>query len=197
MEKRVNQFILISFAFYFSSCSEPTTSDKASEKLEPVNELAASNAIERGTQKIIDSLQTELQKHEIKFRSLEEASTGEFVEIESAKENEVYGFSYRAEIYLSEIYKSLYLTKIEYQGEGSQRIESTYHIDLDKELGISGEQTTDLQFVNWNSPSEFDIEVNGKAYSVKVVSVKEVKIKEKLPTTTPKRQSRPTASPAV
>ena len=59
----------------------------------------------------------------------------------ASKKNDIYGENYRVEIYLSEIYKSVYVSHIEYYGEGMQRISKSTRIDFEKMSGITNEQT--------------------------------------------------------
>ncbi|MDQ3291014.1 MAG: hypothetical protein M3Q05_06955 [Bacteroidota bacterium] len=171
--------ILTSLVLPFSSCNKVNSPNQELTKTNSFNQLNLLKSKVKYLNKVTDSLKTELQRQEIKFRSLEEASTGEFIENKTDKENKFYGFNYRIEIYISEIYKFLYLTKVDFFGEGSSRISSTYKIDLEKELNISSEETNDLHFVKWTSPSEFEIQVNNKTYTIKVISFQKVEIKNK------------------
>ncbi|RNI28718.1 hypothetical protein [Rufibacter latericius] len=187
MSNRIKLIFLSAIGLLFNSCLEATSTDNKLKTQGSAEELSSSKTYVGNTEKTIDSLAAELQRRDIKFKSLEEASTGESVEIESEKESDSYAYRYRVEIYLSEIYKSVYLTKIEYYGEGGQRIKSTYNIDLEKELHLSGEQTSDLRFVRWVSPFEFEMTVDTRLFTVRIVNSEKVETKEKLPTTTPKK----------
>ncbi|PSR55394.1 hypothetical protein AHMF7605_18730 [Adhaeribacter arboris] len=171
--------LLTSFILSFNSCNKVSPSRKKLTKLNPVEQLDSLRLTLNNLLKTNDSLKTELQRWKREFNSLIEASSGEFTDTEAKDDNEAYGFTYRIEIYLSEIYKSLYLTKVESYGEGSQRIGSTFKINLEKELNISPEETNDLKFIKWNSPAEFKISVNKKTSIIQIINPQKVEIIDK------------------
>lgn len=127
-----------------------------------------------------DSLNEALQDIKIHFKSLEQLSSGEFqyTDTSSSGYDNGYGYNYRIEIYLSEIYKSMYLTKVEYYGEGMQRLASRYRINLEDELNISYEATNNLQFIKWNAPTEFEFSVADRKFDASIVDSTNVQIKE-------------------
>jgi|GEM_PF-2599952 len=114
----------------------------------------------------IDSLEFENMRQNVRFRSLVQLSSGEFrrldVDWQAMDDDDDYGYNYRVEIYLSEIYKSLYVSKIAYWGEGIQRIASTIEVDIETLLGLSSEGTNSLEFLDWTNHNEFRVKsMNG------------------------------------
>jgi hypothetical protein len=116
----------------------------------------------------MDSVINELRVYKTRFKSIEYISTGKFRNIENG-ENEVYGENYRVEIYLSEIYKTIYISHIEYYGEGMQRISSRKQLDFEKFTGILSEQTNKLEFRKWNNYKQFELRLGNQIYVVKIV----------------------------
>lgn len=190
----MKKILIISFLIYaiLSACSdkekvEQSTQkhDKIKKELLELNDLntvlsylndSLSNFTEN-SQSIIDSLNYALKRKEIHFNSIVQLSTGEFQRIETEDEDGTYGFNYRIEVYLSEIYKSIYLTRIEYFGEGMQRISSSHQINIEDELGISSEQTSSLNFLRWNSLTQFQISIADSIYNLQIIEPFRVIIK--------------------
>lgn len=115
----------------------------------------------------LDTIRTQLFDYQNRFDKLEYLSTGEFKNIES-KDSDVYGENYRVEIYLNEIYKSIYITRIEYFGEGGKRITSRKRIDFEKMTGTTEEQTSDLEFLKWINDDEFEIKSDTQIYHIEI-----------------------------
>lgn len=125
----------------------------------------------------IDSLEYVVLRKDVHFRALEHLSSGDFQRVTAETEDDIYGYNYRVEIYLSEIYKSLYITKIGYWGEGIQRIEYTFEADIENLLGINSEQTNSLEFVHWISPDVFEIKTTEGVFILEILDSKEVQLK--------------------
>ena len=83
-------------------------------------------------------------------------------------ESDVYGENYRVEIYLYDIYKSVYISHVEYYGEGLKRISSRTKLDFEKMTGISGERTNSLEFNKWNDFNRFELKVGEQIYVVDI-----------------------------
>lgn len=135
-----------------------------------------SKEIERLESKI-DSLEYIILRKDVKFRALEYLSAGEFQRVEAETEDDIYGYNYRVEIYLSEIYKSLYVTKIGYWGEGIQRVEYTFEADIENVLGINAEQTNSLEFVHWIRSDVFEIKTSKGVYILEILDSRKVQLK--------------------
>ena len=69
---------------------------------------------------------------------------------------------------LSEIYKSLCISRIEYFSEGVRRNGKTMEIDTERILEISSESTSGLNFIGWSPPTEFDIAVHSNHFTMKI-----------------------------
>lgn len=128
--------------------------------------------------KIIDSLKYVILRKNVEYSALMELHLGEFIRLEDDDENKPWGYEYRIEIYGSEIYKSVYLTKIEYIGESVRQVGSKYEIDLDQEIGISGERTNGLKFVKWLKSNEFQLTEGDEIYTLKILNSNKVKVKK-------------------
>ena len=125
----------------------------------------------------LDSINAELKKYKTLFKTIEFLSSGEFRYIENEK-NDIYGENYRVEIYLSEIYKSVYVSHIEYYGEGMQRISKSTRIDFEKMSGITNEQTNNLEFNKWNNFNHFELRLGEQIYGVEIKKPNEFIISE-------------------
>ena len=110
--------------------------------------------------KLIDSLKHELSRQQTRFAGLTLALESDFISIEAADEDDAYGFNYRAEIYLSEIYNSLYISRIEYYSEGVRRVGATKEVNIEGLFNINSEQTSGLEFLKRISPTEFEVGVH-------------------------------------
>ncbi len=159
----------------FLSCKQTNTFDKGL-----VNDayLTKIDSIKN----VNESLVIELENQKNQFKSLEFASSGDMIETETISDTVAYGFNYRVEIYLSEIYKSLYVTKIEYFGEGMQRIRNTNSVNLVEKLNINHEFTNGLEFVSWHTPTIFEIKIHDKKYILTINSDETTEIKETIET---------------
>lgn len=125
----------------------------------------------------LDSIKAKLRDSQTRFNSLEYLSTGEFRYTEN-KESEVYGENYRVEIYLSEIYKSVYITHIKHYGEGKQRISLRTKLNFEKMTGVTSEQTNDLKFNRWSNYNHFELKLGNQIYGIEIVKPDEFIISE-------------------
>jgi len=116
----------------------------------------------------LDSIKVELRDYQTRFKSLEYLSSGEFKYTEN-EESEIYGENYRVEIYLNEIYKSIYISHIEYYGEGMQRVSLRTRLNLEKMTGITSEQTSDLEFNKWNTYKHFELKLGDQIYGIEII----------------------------
>lgn len=121
-----------------------------------------------------DSLSLLLKEINKRYGSLYQLSTGELQRLETTNKGDSWGYEYRVEVYVSEIYKSIYLTKIDYYGEGHRRVASTYEVDLEKELGLLGESTNSLEFKEWISPTTFQLATTDRVYEMSILGPQEV-----------------------
>jgi len=129
---------------------------------------------------IIDSLEYSLMRKNVEFSALTQLQVGEFQRLEEEDENGTWAFEYRIEVYGSEIYKSVYLTKIEYFSESVRRVGSTHEIDIE-ELGLFGESTNSLEFVKWISATEFLLATRDSTYNLEILGPTDVKVITKKP----------------
>ena len=113
----------------------------------------------------------------IRFKSLIQLVTGG-IRYTDNKNSDIYGENYRVEIYQSEIYRSLYITRIEYYGEGQQRISSRTRLDFENMTRKTEEQTSTMEFVKWIDFDEFQIKLNENKYHVEIVDSISFKILE-------------------
>ena len=124
---------------------------------------------------IIDSLEYELLRNQLKFNSLIHLSSGELFQNKvTEEENDFYYSNYRVEIYLSEIYKSLYITKIDHFGEGGLRISSSHEVDLEKIDNVNSETTSSLKFIRRIDFDAFEVCLIDKSFIFKIISPNEV-----------------------
>lgn len=140
----------------------------------PLFLLACNNEKNKGAEAQTDSLsvelasvKSELDNYKNRFKALEYLSSGEFRYTEN-KESDVYGEKYRVEIYRSEIYKSVYISHIEYYGEGVQRISSRSKLEFEKMTGISSERTSGLVFNQWIDFKHFELKLGEHIYSIEI-----------------------------
>ena len=142
---------------------------------------AQSNEIDR-LQSKIDSLEYVILRQNVKFNALVQLSSSEYrnldVDWKTIGDDDIYGFNYRIGIYLSEIYKSLYITKIGYFSEGIQRIEYTFEVDIESLLGINSEETNSLEFVQWVNQNEFEIKTTKGSVVLEILDSKQVRLKQ-------------------
>ena len=150
--------------------------DSLEKKLQLTELLADSLKNIEPPSKIIDSLQQVIQRKNVEYSALMELDLGDFTRIEEADEGKPWAYQYRVEIYGSEIYKSVYLVMIEYVGEGVRQIGTMYEIDLDKEIGISGELTNGLEFIKWLAGDEFQLSDGRDIYTFKILSPHDVEV---------------------
>lgn len=125
----------------------------------------------------LDSIKSELENYKTRFKTLEHLSSGEFKYTEN-EESYVYGENYRVEIYLSEIYKSVFISHIEYYGEGMQRISLRTKLDFEKMTGITSEQTNGLEFKKWNNFKHFELKLGEQIYGIEIIKPNEFIISE-------------------
>ena len=125
----------------------------------------------------LDSIKAELRDYQTRFKSLEHLASGEFKYTEN-EESEVYGENYKVEIYSNEIYKSIYITHIEYYGEGMQRVSLRTKLDFEKMTGITSEQTNDLDFNKWNNYKHFELKLGDQIYGIEIIKPDEFIISE-------------------
>ncbi|WP_397447777.1 hypothetical protein [Polaribacter sp. R77954] len=125
----------------------------------------------------IKSFENEINNLKRLFKTVETISSGEFQSLEN-KENEVYGEKYRVEIYLNEIYKTIYISHIEYFGEGGQKISSREKLDFEKLTGTNEEVTNNLEFLKWNNSKYFELKLNEQIYGVNIISPNKFTISE-------------------
>ena len=141
---------------------------------------AQSNEIDR-LQSKIDSLEYVILRQNVMFKGLVQLSSSDYrnldVDWKTLGDYDIYGFNYRIEIYLSEIYRSLYITKIGYWGEGVQRIEYTFEVDIESLLGINSEETSSLKFLRWISQNEFEIKTTKGTVILEILDTQKVQIK--------------------
>jgi len=149
-------------------------------KSEIKNDAITEQEIKVKTEKLsfeIDSIKSELENYKTKFITLEYLSSGEFRYTEN-EENDIYGENYRVEIYLSEIYKTVFISHVEHYGEGIQRINLRTKIDFEKMTGINAEQMSGLVFKKWNSFNEFELKLGEQIYGIEIVKPDEFVISE-------------------
>jgi len=125
-----------------------------------------------------DSLSLLLKEFNKQYKSLYQLSTGELQRVEANDKNASWGYEYRVEVYISEIYKSIYLTKIDYYGEGLRYVSSSYKIDIEKELGLFGESTNSLEFKEWVTPTKFRLITDENVYTMSIFGPREVTAKD-------------------
>lgn len=125
----------------------------------------------------LDSIESEFENYKTRFKALEFLSSGEFKYTEN-EESDVYGENYRVEIYLSEIYKSVYISHIQYYGEGMQRISFRTKLDFEKMTGIRSEQTNGLEFKKWNNFKHFELKLGEQIYGIEIIKPNEFIISE-------------------
>ena len=155
--KRILVILLISLSF---SCKNNTEKGnnlnlKNIEKIDSLNLK-------------ISSFENEVNDLKNLFKTVETISSGEFQYVENG-ENEVYGENYRVEVYLNEIYKTVYISHIEYFGEGMQKISSRKKLDFEKLTGINEEMTSKLEFLKWNNSKHFELKLAEQVYGVKII----------------------------
>ena len=155
-----------------------TVIDSLKQKIELSRKLADSLSDNKHSLKTIDSLKYVILRKDVEYSALMELHLGEFIALNDDDESKPWGYQYRIEIYGSEIYKSVYLTKIEYIGEGVRQVGSKSEINLDQEIGISGEETNSLKFVQWLKDSEFQLTDGKKVYTLKIFNSNKVKVKK-------------------
>lgn len=186
--------ILTIFAFV-TACSDSTSNSQKNTKIDSLNTTIKSLRSEIADQQVlidsltnietsnstIDSLKYLLKRKDVTFSALTQAQVGEFQRLEEEDENGTWAFEYRIEIYGSEIYKSVYLTKIEYYSESVRRIGSTYEIDIEGELGLFGESTNSLELVKWTSPEEFQLATRDSTYNLEIIGPTNVRAIAKNP----------------
>ena len=67
---------------------------------------------------------------------------------------------------------------IEYVGEGVRQIGSRHKINLDKEIGISGELTNGLEFIKWLAADEFQLTDGRDIHTFKILGPNDVEVKK-------------------
>ncbi len=154
--------ILLTLAIAFIACSKGNTTESKKENDESSR---------------IDSLRTELRALETRLASIEFLTTGEMIETDDS--TEVYGYSFRIEIRQSEIYRSLFLTKVEYYGESHTRVVKTVKVDIEKILDLNEEETSALQFKAWLTPSEFEVSVGTRTFALQIPDIQNLIVTRK------------------
>tara|TARA_Y100000114_G_scaffold154224_1_gene175809 strand:- start:3937 stop:4497 length:561 start_codon:yes stop_codon:yes gene_type:complete len=171
-----------------TSCNEPTSSDNSQAQIDSLTTVTNSLQLELTKYKlqidsltqidlindIIDSLEYALKRKDVRFSALTQSQVGEFQRLEEEDKNETWAFEYRIDVFGSEVYKSVYLTKIEYFSESIRRIGSTYELELD----LFGERTNSLEFVKWLSPTEFQLATRDSTYTLEILGPTNVKTKK-------------------
>lgn len=152
--------------------------DSLKQKIELSENLIGRLKENKNSLKIIDSLKYVILRKDAEYSALMELHLGEFVALNDDDESKPWGYQYRIEIYGSEIYKSVYLTKIEYIGEGARQVGSKIEIDIDKEIGISGEYTNGLKFVKWLKSNEFQLTDGKDIYTFEILDSNKVAVKK-------------------
>ena len=165
----MNKILIIILTFSLLSC-------KNEKKKDTITKQDIKVQTDNLTSKL-DSIKTELENYKTRFKTLEYLSSGEFKYTEN-EESDVYGENYRVEIYLSEIYKSVYISHIEYYGEGMQRISLRTKFDFEKMTGITSEQTNGLEFKKWNNFKHFEIKLGEQIYGIEIIKPNEFIISE-------------------
>ena len=165
----MNKILIIILTFSLLSC-------KNEKKKDTITKQDIKVQTDNLTSKL-DSIKTELENYKTRFKTLEYLSSGEFKYTEN-EESDVYGENYRVEIYLSEIYKSVYISHIEYYGEGMQRISLRTKLDFEKMTGITSEQTNGLEFKKWNNFKHFEIKSGEQIYGIEIIKPNEFIISE-------------------
>ncbi|MAB49659.1 MAG: hypothetical protein CMC05_13620 [Flavobacteriaceae bacterium] len=165
----MNKILIIILTFSLLSC-------KNEKKKDTITKQDIKVQTDNLTSKL-DSIKTELENYKTRFKTLEYLSSGEFKYTEN-EESDVYGENYRVEIYLSEIYKSVYISHIEYYGEGMQRISLRTKLDFEKMTGITSEQTNGLEFKKWNNFKHFEIKLGEQIYGIEIIKPNEFIISE-------------------
>ena len=182
-------FLPLIFLPVLTSCNEPAPLDDRQMEIDSLTSIVDSLSSEladnrllidssinaNSTDSVIDSLEFALMRKDVEFSALTQAQVGEFQSLKEEDENGTWAYEYRVEVYGSEIYKSVYLTKIEYFSESARRIGSTYKIDLENELGLSGESTNSLEFVKWASDIEFQLATRDSTYNLTILGPTNVK----------------------
>jgi|TARA_B110000090_G_C13180869_1_gene369203 hypothetical protein len=165
----MNKTLIIILIFSLLACKgekEKNTSTKQDIKVQTENLTSE-----------LDSIKSELQNYKTRFIGLEYLSSGEFRYTEN-EESDIYGENYRIEIYLSEIYKSVYVSHIEYYGEGMQRISLRTRLDFEKVTGITSEQSNGLEFKKWNNFKHFELKLGEQIYGIEIIKPNEFIISE-------------------
>ncbi|MBZ0198426.1 MAG: hypothetical protein K8H86_01050, partial [Ignavibacteriaceae bacterium] len=102
------------------------------------------------------------------------------MEWQDMPEDGITGFAYRVSITTAEIYKNLYYEKVTFGEEGSgKKIVFLKEIDLEKELNLFGEQSSDLKFVDWLDYNSFVITVSGNKYQIDITESDGYSIKKR------------------
>ncbi len=165
----MNKILIVILTFSLLAC-------KSEKKKDTVTKQDIEVHTENLTSKL-DSIKSELENYKTRFKALEFLSTGEFKYTEN-EESDIYGENYRVEIYLSEIYKSVYVSHIEYYGEGMQRISLRTKLDFEKMTGITSEQTNGLEFKKWNNFKHFELKLGEQIYGIEINKPNEFTISE-------------------
>ena len=165
----MNKILLIILTFFLFSCKGK---DKKDVNLNQNIKIQIDDLNSE-----FDSIKSELEDYKARLKSLDHLSSGEFRYIENEK-SEIYGENYRVEIYLREIYKSVYINHIEYYGEGMQRISLRTRLDFEKITGITEEQTSNLEFKKWNNFKHFELKLGEQVYGIEIMKPDEFIISE-------------------
>ena len=170
----MNQILIIIICLTILSCGQQKKENPSSidtTELTKTKKQLHQLSIER------DSVKEELRDLTIRFKSLIQLVTGG-IRYTDNKNSDIYGENYRVEIYQSEIYRSLYITRIEYYGEGQQRISARTRLDFENMTRKTEEQTSTMEFVKWIDFDEFQIKLNENKYHVEIVDSISFKILE-------------------
>ncbi|MEQ8907405.1 hypothetical protein [Ekhidna sp.] len=182
-------YLTLSFLFLTLSCTDNTQQERIDE-LEESNQQLLTQVVDLNfltdsikqeynyLTEVLDSLEYEIQQSEKDRSYLELVEIGAYQEQNSEDEDQAHGFNYRIEVYGAEIYKYFYISKIEYIGEMGRRQAFRNQIDIETLLNISSEQTGNVKFQGWSTPTEFKLtRLDSTTYNLTVTETGEVKLK--------------------
>ena len=125
-----------------------------------------------------ENINNELSRFIASFAELKYLTSSKFRYLQN-QVDDIYGENYRVEIYQSEIYRSVYVTRIEYYSEGIARITSSERININNLKNISDEDTNSLRFVEWTDFNQFKINIRERDFMIEILDPKKFLLTEK------------------
>ena len=191
MQKTFSFLIIMTFLSCKPQTDEKThTYEKEVEKLKIENKhlISENNLFKNINDSLkneLDYLLTDIEKinNELKiisrrFTTIKYLTSSDFQYIKNQKDD-IYGENYRVEINQAEIYRSVYISRIEYFNEGLQRITSREKLNIDNLSEIIPEDTSSLEFIKWIDFNKFIINIRDRNFVVKILNPKTFTITEK------------------